>query len=105
MATASSPTIGGREVSERLSRCVATLVFYEADRWSWSGAKLLWEEARALRTWANNVGLGDSLDDKILTPTRAELYERYGPTAGDKLHAEFVRALHDAEVEGSKNAD
>ena len=89
-------TSGEREVSEQLARCVATMVFYQADGWSWSGAQLLWEQTRSLQAWASESGLGEGLSESILTPLEGELSGRFGPEVGLKLHREFLRALEDA---------
>ena len=86
-------TSSNREIRERLSRCVSTMVFYQADGWSWSGAQLLFEEAKSLRAWASMNGPDEKLDTLILAPLAKELEVRYGDTQGAKLHREFLRAL------------
>ena len=48
-----------RDVVERVERCVATMVYYHKDGWSWTGAKLVMEEADSLMAWASMLGLGD----------------------------------------------
>jgi len=86
----------GREIPERVSRCVATMVYYHKDGYSWSGANLLIDEARTFLAWAAGLGLGDSVRDRVLTPVERELSDRYGPEVGHRLHGHFLRALEDA---------
>lgn len=85
-----------RALSEQLARCIATMVYYQADGWSWSAAQLLWEEARSLRTWASHSCSEDDLNRFVLAPLKEELTLRYGPTVGSRLQREFARALGDA---------
>lgn len=82
-----------RDMAERVSRCVSTMVYYQMDGWSRSGATLLAEEADCLLTWAAEAGLGDRLGDSVLSPLRGELIDRYGLELGARLHEEFLRAV------------
>ena len=82
--------VGAREVSERLARCVSTMVFYKADGESRSGATLLRVEARSLADWASDAGLGDDLDRLILGPLRRELVTRFGDAQGADLGRKFL---------------
>jgi hypothetical protein len=85
-----------REIREQIERCVATIVYYHKDGWSWSGAKLLVEEAAATRAWAARMDLEDCMDAVVLAPLVVELTDRFGPEIGMRLHREFQRALGDA---------
>ena len=93
MSTARVDPLEGREASERLARCVATMVYYQGTGWSWAGAQLLWEEARDLRSWAARAGVDQA---RLVSPLETELSDRFGPDVGAKLQREFLRALHDA---------
>jgi hypothetical protein len=78
-----------REVQERVERCIATMVYYHKDGWSWSGAKLVMEEAGALAAWASVMGLGDKVKRTVLTPLEGDLSDRFGPEIGPRLgHAQ-----------------
>ncbi|MDB5349679.1 MAG: hypothetical protein JWN86_926 [Planctomycetota bacterium] len=95
VAEAAGP-VSSRDISEHLSRCVATMVFYHKDGASWSGAQLLWDEARFLRAWADESGSGEALITLVLSPLEGELSGRFGPEVGRRLHHEFLRAVKDA---------
>ena len=82
-----------RDVAERVSRCVSTMVYYQIDGWSWSGAELVTEEADELLRWAADRGLTDRLDDSVLHPLKVELVARHGEDLGVRLHREFLRAM------------
>ena len=96
MTTECSGKASEREISEQLARCVATMVYCQAEGWSWSGAQFLAEEARSLFAWATRNGMNGNLDEIVLAPLEGELSGRFGPKLGHKLHREFRRALHDA---------
>jgi hypothetical protein len=96
MPNATPRAIDDREAAEHLARCVATMVYYQADGWSWSGAQLLWEQTRSLLDWASGACSANDLGKYVLTPLQSELSARYGPDLGLKLHHEFLRAMHDA---------
>ena len=81
------------DLPQRLARCVATMVYYHKDGWSWSGAKLLDEEAADLSRWAEQAGVEDGLSDLILPPLEQEMTERFGTKLGPRLAAEFRKAL------------
>jgi hypothetical protein len=89
-------TISEREVSEQLARCVATMVYCQADGWSWSGVQFLAEETRSLLAWASRGSEGIDLTERIVRPLEGELSGRFGRDVGRKLHREFLRALEDA---------
>jgi len=89
-------TFDDREAAEQLARCVATMVYYQADGWSWSGAQLLWEQARSLTAWVTQAHPKGELGTLVLMPLQTELTARFGPKLGSRLHQEFLRALHDA---------
>jgi hypothetical protein len=82
-----------RDVAERVLRCVSTMVYYQSDGWSWSGAKLVTDEADDLLRWAAAMGLTDVLADSVLDPLKDELIERYGEELGLRLHEEFLRGV------------
>ena len=73
--TGREPTLH-RDVAERVSRCVSTMVYYQSDGWTWSGAELVTEEADDLLRWAAAMGLTDGLDDSVLGPLKDELIVR-----------------------------
>jgi len=85
-----------REIRERVERCIATLVYYHKDGWSWTGAGLIMEEAQGLSNWAAMMGAGEEATRPILTRLEAEILGRFGPEDGTRLCQEFRRAL--AEV-------
>ena len=89
-----------RDVAERVSRCVSTMVYYQSDGWSWSGAELVTEEADDLLRWAAAMGLTDGLADSVLGPLKDELIERYGEELGLRLHEEFLRGVDQASGPG-----
>ena len=89
-----------RDVAERVSRCVSTMVYYQSDGWSWSGAELVTEEADDLLRWAAAMGLTDGLADSVLGPLKDELIVRYGEELGLRLHEEFLRAVGRASGPG-----
>lgn len=82
-----------RDVAERVSRCVSTMVYYKSDGCSLSGAGLVTEEAHDLLRWAAAMGLTDGLADSVLGPLKVELIERYGEDLGHHLHEEFLRGV------------
>ena len=94
-----------RKTRERLARCISTMVFYQADGWSWTAAQLLFEEVKALKDWASWHVPGDELGPAILDPLGAELTLRYGKSTGDKLHREFLRAYEGAVKGGSADQE
>jgi len=96
MSRETVPTVNDREAAEQLARCVATMVYYQTDGWSWSGAQLLWEQARSLTAWVTQARPEGELGTLVLTPLQTELTARFGPKLGHRLHQEFLRALRDA---------
>lgn len=94
MATkASIPAATSGEIHQRLERCVATMVYYHKDGWSWSGAKLMDEEALALVAWASSIGATEGIKESFLDPLERELIKRFGAELGTRLSKEFCRAM------------
>jgi len=93
MSTKTYGTVDEREVRERLSRCVSTMVFYRADGRSRSSLRLLRDEVGSLAAWASRSELGEDLDAEVLGPLEGELVVRYGDKDGRKLHREFLKAF------------
>jgi len=89
-------TVGSREVSERVARCVATMVFFQGDRQSWAGVQLMREETRSLLDWAAQSGSRERLAEFILKPLERELSDRFGLKDGHRLQQEFLRSLRDS---------
>jgi len=96
MSIASVCTMDARDVQERLARCIATMVYYHKDGWSWNGAKLMDEESRSLADWVARLGIGEGVSELILRPLDQELTERFGAELGLRLGCEFRRAMGEA---------
>src|SRR4051812_1773000 len=90
METRQSGMVAGvaPDAAERLARCVATMVYYEADGWSWDAAQFLWEETQSLLEWAESAGGWEAAEAAVLGPLEAELVARFGPARGARLHRE-----------------
>ena len=91
-----------REIREKLARCVSTLVFYKADGCSWSGAQLLFEEARLLSHWSYRFDSENGIREVILDPLERELSLRYGAEEGGKLCREFQSAFQVVVDQGAE---
>jgi hypothetical protein len=86
----------GTTAEERVARCVATLVYYHRDGYSWQGAKLLHAEAAGFTAWVASSGPGDDLAGRVLASIEAELHDRYGAEDAGRLIRDWRRALGDA---------
>lgn len=96
--------VHGREILERIERCVSVMVYYHADGYSWSGANLLHEEAPALSRWLSAPGLGEDFRGRVLGLVERDLCRRYGREIGGRLNRALLRALEDA-AEAAREAE
>ncbi len=92
METPSPVNVAGREVEERLARCVSVMAFYKAEGRSWFGVRLLLEEARSLADWAWRCPEAGDLQATLLGPLGRELVALHGEEEGRELQREFFRA-------------
>jgi hypothetical protein len=89
-------TPSDREVSERVARCVSTMVYYRAEGRSPSATGLLAEEARSLAEWSARFDLDDRLVATVLDPLMRELSCRFGEAEGAELRRRFLLKYRDA---------
>ena len=83
-----------RQVEEVVTRCVSCMVFY---RYSLENAHARAAMNAELQSLADQVGelrLGaGGTTNQVTKAVKAELNQRCGPEAGERLAAEFVRAF------------
>jgi hypothetical protein len=85
--------IEDRQILEMNARAIAIMHFY-CDGSMTSRRAQMTSEIRAVAEWFAGAKMGQAATvERVLEPIAAELVERYGPKAGPRLNAEFVKAF------------
>jgi hypothetical protein len=88
-----------RQIQEMIARCVSVVVFYQNGEMTAKTKAMRADEFRTVAGRVRELGLSPgATEERILCPLEAELIARYGPEAGRRLNAEFLKAFEGLDV-------